>query len=66
MSGRDLIRKVRSSSPEIRAILMSGYDKEQSTFELTPNVEFLPKPFEPRELLAMLGTCSGAGAQALR
>jgi hypothetical protein len=41
---------------------MSGYDKEQSTLDLGSDVDFLPKPFSPVELLKLLGVVSGNGS----
>jgi PAS domain S-box-containing protein len=55
MSGRNLAQQVLREVPEMRVILMSGYDEEQSTADLDPRVEFLAKPFEIRELSEMLG-----------
>ncbi|HEX7859975.1 MAG TPA: PAS domain S-box protein [Verrucomicrobiae bacterium] len=52
-SGRELVRHIRSARPEIKAILTTGYDPHQirGKMNLGPEELFLPKPFEPEDLL---------------
>jgi PAS domain S-box-containing protein len=52
-SGRELVRHIRSEKPKIKAILTTGYDPHQmrGKINLAPEELFLPKPFEPDELL---------------
>ena len=60
MSGVELLERARLSSPDLRAILMSGYTA--STFEHSPppaGVTFLEKPFT-------LGALDEAIRKALR
>jgi PAS domain S-box-containing protein len=55
-SGRDLVRKIRTARPAIKAIITTGYDPHQlkGQIDLQPNELFLPKPFQPEELLQMI------------
>jgi PAS domain S-box-containing protein len=55
-SGRELVEKIRSMKPDIKAILTTGYDPHQLQAEirLDANELFLPKPFQPEELLQLI------------
>lgn len=61
-SGRELVRHIRLQKPGLKAILTTGYDPHQlrGKIDLAPEELFLPKPFEPEELLhaveSLLGT----------
>jgi DNA-binding NarL/FixJ family response regulator len=52
-SGRELVRQLRAVKPTLKAILTTGYDPHQirGKMDLAPEELFLPKPFEPEELL---------------
>jgi PAS domain S-box-containing protein len=52
-SGRELVRQLRAVKPTLKAILTTGYDPHQirGKMDLAPEEHFLPKPFEPEELL---------------
>lgn len=52
-SGRELVRQIRNRKPGLKAILTTGYDPHQihGKIDLAPEELFLPKPFEPEELL---------------
>ncbi|GAB4294961.1 MAG: hypothetical protein Fur0034_03180 [Desulfuromonadia bacterium] len=56
MGGEDLIRRIREIDPDQRIILSSGYGEEGVSPEMkeSPRLFFLPKPYTPRELLAMV------------
>ncbi len=52
MSGKELIRRLSKSCPQIRVIWMSGYT--DITFDSTDEMlgaEFMQKPFKPLDLL---------------
>ena len=53
MNGRELASRVRSTRPEIRVILMSGYTKEPEPFPESEagDPDFLQKPVLPLDLL---------------
>ncbi|HVK58177.1 MAG TPA: PAS domain S-box protein [Candidatus Kapabacteria bacterium] len=57
-SGRELVRHIRKMKSGIKAILTTGYDPHQmrGKMDLTPDELFLPKPFEPEELLTAVET----------
>ncbi|MCA1973252.1 MAG: response regulator, partial [Caenispirillum sp.] len=54
MDGATLARLVRVERPEIRVILISGYSEEAARGDLadSPDIEFLPKPFDLATLAA--------------
>lgn len=55
MGGTDALEKIRALQPNIKAILTTGYTKEQlSEEELGDNILILEKPFAPRELAIAL------------
>jgi len=62
MTGPELIRELRESKPELRAIVMSGYSEEATTrdWRLPPNVLFLEKPLSPAGLLRAVSDVLGA------
>jgi CheY-like chemotaxis protein len=57
-SGRELVRHLRGLKPNIKAILTTGYDPHQmrGKIDLAPEELFLPKPFEPEDLLQAVET----------
>lgn len=57
-SGRELVRQIRGIKPAIKAILTTGYDPHQmrGKIDLAPEELFLPKPFEPEDLLQAVET----------
>lgn len=52
-SGRELARELRERKPDLRAVIITGYDPHQmrGKIDLQPNELFLAKPFQTRELL---------------
>jgi CheY-like chemotaxis protein len=53
LDGRDTFRQLREIAPELRVILMSGYDEQSAVPGLVrePSSTFLQKPFRPSTLL---------------
>ena len=67
MSGKDLMKKMRSLRPDIKVLLISGYTDPTfiSEGELEPGTAFLQKPFSPRALAqAVRSVLGGSGTQA--
>jgi CheY-like chemotaxis protein len=63
MSGPELMDKLRQSRPELVVLFMSGYDRELlGQRELGPALKFLPKPFTPQALLAVVNDLVESGA----
>ena len=56
MSGTELVRQFAVLHPEARFLLMSGYppDRIGSAANLPRGIDFLPKPFQQKDLLAKL------------
>lgn len=52
-NGIDTIREMRKTSP-IPAVLISGYDVSKDSLRDLGEIEFLPKPFDPDELVARI------------
>lgn len=60
--GRDLLRELRDSRPEVQVALLSGSaDREQIAREEADAL--IPKPFVLDELIATVGRLAGAAAQ---
>ena len=53
-SGAELIRQVREKSPEMPAIIITGYAESESIGQRPDNVAILPKPFTPEQLRSCL------------
>jgi CheY-like chemotaxis protein len=68
MGGPELVRRLRVTYPEIKAIYMSGYhDDALLRHHVRANeVPFLPKPFVPRRLLQIVHDTLAAGFQRPR
>jgi signal transduction histidine kinase len=62
MTGTELIRRLGERSPDLRAIIMSGYSEETTAREwrLPPNASFIEKPISPRALLRVIDEVLGA------
>ena len=56
MNGMELARAILAEAPDQPIVLMSGYTARQSLEALLqrPNLRFLPKPFSPDYLRALL------------
>jgi CheY-like chemotaxis protein len=56
MGGEEAFRALRRIAPEVRVLLMSGYDEQEATtrFKDQGIAGFLPKPFVAGELMARL------------
>lgn len=52
-NGIDTIREVRKTSP-VPAVLISGFDVDKDCLQDLGEIEFLPKPFDPDELVARI------------
>ena len=53
ISGLRLAERIRTFRPDVRVLLLSGYPEDfPSEDQLPDGAQFLPKPFEPEELLA--------------
>ncbi len=52
ISGTDLAQQLRKDNPDLKVIITSGYSAEMAgqDFELQEGVNFLSKPFNPRQL----------------
>jgi two-component system, cell cycle sensor histidine kinase and response regulator CckA len=63
LSGKELVERLRSLSPEVKVIYMSGYDTRliSASPQFGPKAVFLQKPFRPAELSQtvreILGSC---------
>jgi signal transduction histidine kinase len=68
ISGPELVRRLRVTHPEIKAIYMSGYhDDALLRHHVRANeVPFLPKPFVPRRLIQIVHDTLAAGFQRPR
>ncbi len=53
MSGRDLVARLDNRDVAIRVLYMSGYTDDEIVKHgvLDPDIDFLPKPFQPQQLL---------------
>lgn len=63
MGGSELINRLRQTHPELPIVVMSGYTEDEAVRRgiIEHDVQFLAKPFTPRELLQKLNeTTSGA------
>jgi len=58
MDGTEVFRHFHQARPDIRVILCSGYNEHEVSSRLGDDrpAAFLRKPYEPRELLALLST----------
>lgn len=56
LSGPDLAAKMQAAQPELKSVFMSGYSNEamQELFALRQDVQFLHKPYRPRDLLKVV------------
>jgi two-component system cell cycle sensor histidine kinase/response regulator CckA len=55
VNGRELVRRLLPSRPEMQVIMMSGFPEEVMAQEGTsPAVATLRKPFQPRQLLELV------------
>ncbi len=56
VSGRDLAHRLRIERPRLPVVFTSGYDPDKAGLEaeLGDEVIFLPKPYSPQKLLAMV------------
>ena len=58
MNGKDIFKEMIQLNPEIKAILMSGYDTDKEVYELLQMgiKDFLRKPFSRDDLLKKITT----------
>jgi CheY-like chemotaxis protein len=66
MDGFDLLRRVKTSHPEIKVIVLTGYARTQSIsdFLLHGADDYLAKPFQVHELVASVDRVTGAATAA--
>ncbi|HEB01646.1 MAG TPA: response regulator [Nitrospirae bacterium] len=56
MDGMEFIRQARKLAPDVRLVLISGFATDEVRAQAREmGVEFLAKPFGPKELLEVLG-----------
>lgn len=55
MDGRDLADRVRERSPKCGIVFISGYAPDQVRLERLADIQFLPKPFGPSDLVRAVG-----------
>ena len=66
LSGAELIRQARELTPELHAIIITGYAEAELASSCPQDVQVLIKPFQPEQLLTALdrlpigGNCSAA------
>ena len=65
MSGMDLLKMVKSRSPKVRLIMVTGYPTVRNTLQAMQlgAVDFLPKPFLPSTLRNLVATALKAGEE---
>ena len=66
MSGRDLAQRLRTDRPALPVIFSSGYSRDLLTggVQLQEGVNYLPKPYRPADLSAMIATAFAASRVA--
>ncbi len=66
MSGHDLARRLRTDRPALPVIFSSGYSRDMLTggMQLQEGVNYLPKPYRPADLSAMIATAFAAARAA--
>lgn len=65
MSGMDLLKMVKSRSPKVRLIMVTGYPTVRNTLQAMQlgAVDFLPKPFLPSTLRNLVATALKGGEE---
>jgi len=65
MSGMDLLKMVKSRSPKVRLIMVTGYPTVRNTLQAMQlgAVDFLPKPFLPSTLRNLVATVLKGGEE---
>ena len=66
MSGHDLAKRLRTDRPALPVIFSSGYSRDLLTggVQLEEGVNYLPKPYRPADLSAMIATAFAAARAA--
>ncbi len=61
MAGPEVLDRIREHRPDVRALLMSGYDEQTMTQDgmLEKDTPFLEKPFTPNGLLEIVARALG-------
>jgi len=64
MSGHDLAKRLRTQRPALPVIYSSGYSRDLLTggMQLQEGVNYLPKPYRPADLSAMIATAFSASS----
>jgi two-component system, cell cycle sensor histidine kinase and response regulator CckA len=63
MQGPELAQRLRSQTPELRVLLMSGYSESLDSLQRRPSLRstgFLQKPFSPGDLVTQVERLLGA------
>jgi len=65
MSGHDLAKRLRTQRPALPVIYSSGYSRDLLTggLQLQEGVNYLPKPYRPADLSAMIATAFAGTAE---
>ena len=66
MSGMHLVEKLRTSSPELRVLFVSGYagDDLTQSIRIDDKTAFIAKPFTGRQLISRVSVLLANGAAA--
>jgi two-component system cell cycle sensor histidine kinase/response regulator CckA len=59
MSGPEMAKEMRLKRPEVKLLFMSGYSEEKlNPYDFSgEQIRFMPKPFNPSELAAIVQKC---------
>ena len=59
MSGMEVLEQLRAADPDVRVLVISAIEERDAILEALSSgaVDFLPKPFEPSQVLAAVGRC---------
>jgi PAS domain S-box-containing protein len=62
MNGRQLAERLQADRPDVKILFTSGYSAEVvgKDFVLRPGLNYLPKPFQPQKLAAIVRACLDA------
>ncbi len=61
MSGHDLVREARARRPDLKVLLITGYDRSSATIRTPPdrNTAYVAKPYAPQTLAQEIGRLLG-------
>src|SRR5271156_617544 len=60
MSGYEFLKKIRAQKPDLPALMLTAYATPKLAVEAIRSgaIDYLPKPFEPEELLHAVARCA--------